>query len=175
MTTITCAGCGAVVDDVPGPVHAYMTSAPGCWMLHGELVVRGMRFGASRGTVQLRTDAYAAQHATNDDTRNRQSVAVHLMSLCATFDLGLVPGRTTSLIGGWTHRPGGYPDLISPERHGDLTVVDALVAEDAATHVAAVERWARSVWDGWSTHHREIHELLSERDLHEDAGMSHRP
>jgi hypothetical protein len=32
---------------------------------------------------QYMIDAYAAQHPTNTDRRNRQSVAVHLMSLCA--------------------------------------------------------------------------------------------
>lgn len=100
MSTVTCAGCGAHVDDIEGPIHAYMTAAPGCWALHGQLVLRGLEWGAGRGTVQCRTDAYAAQHATNPDPRNRQSVAVHLMSLCATFELGLEPGATTGLLGG---------------------------------------------------------------------------
>jgi hypothetical protein len=139
-----------------------MASAPGCWALHGRLVVRGLECGADRGTVQLRTDAYAAQHATNPDPRNRQSVAVHLMSLCATFDLRLAPGTTTGQIGGWTHRPGGYPDLISGKRHGAVTVVDALAAEDHASHATAIEEWARSVWDAWAPHHPQIRELLAE-------------
>ena len=30
--------------------------------------------------------------------------------------------------GSWTHRPGGYPDLISDDRHGAVTVVDVLEA-----------------------------------------------
>lgn len=165
MSTVSCVGCGALVDDISGPVHAYMASAPGCWALHGRLVVRGLESGADRGTVQCRTDAYAAQHATNPDPRNRQSVVVHLMSLCATFELGLAPGTTTGLIGSWTHRPDGYPDLISGDRHGTLTVVDALAAQDADTHAAAIQRWARSVWDGWASHHAEIHALLGEYGL----------
>ena len=36
--------------------------------------------------VQDLVDAYAAQHPTNPDRRNRQSVAIHLMSLCAGIE-----------------------------------------------------------------------------------------
>jgi len=162
---VTCIGCGAQVPDITGPTHLYMTSAPGCWALHGELVARGLDWTVGRGTYQLRTDAYAAQHATNPDPRNRQSVAVHLMSLCATLELGFEPGRTTTLIGGWTHRAGGYPDLISDSRHGELTVVDALAAEDPEAYRIIVERWARSVWEGWSPAHAEIRRLLAEHGL----------
>jgi Family of unknown function (DUF5946) len=162
MSTVSCIGCGAVVDDIPGPVHAYMTSAPGCWALHGALLVRGLEWGVDRGTVQCRTDAYAAQHATNPDPRNRQSVVVHLMSLCATFEIGLAPGATTGLIGGWTHRQGGYPDLISGDHHGALTIVDALAAPDASAHAEAIHRWARSVWEGWAPQHAQIRSILAE-------------
>ena len=171
---VSCVGCGALVDDIPGPVHAYMTSAPGCWALHGQLVLRGLE-GVPRGAVQCRTDAYAAQHATNPDPRNRQSVVVHLMSLCATFELGLAPGTTTGLIGSWTHRPGGYPNLISADRHGELTVVDPLAAPDAVAHAAAIQRWARSVWDGWESHHAEIRALLAEHGVKRPGRISHRP
>jgi len=154
------------VADIAGPTHAYMTSAPGCWNAYGTLLARGVERTADPGTVQLRVDAYAAQHATNPDPRNRQSVAVHLMSLCATLELGLAPGRTTALLGGWTHRPDGYPDLISGDRHGTVTVVDILDAEGAEAHRLAVERWARSVWDGWAGRHAEIRSLLAEQRLH---------
>jgi hypothetical protein len=153
------------VADIDGPTHAYMTSAPGCWSAYGELLVRSSDWSVGRGTAQLRTDAYASQHATNPDARNRQSVAVHLMSLCATFELGLAPGRTTTLLGGWTHRPGGYPDLISDDRHGVVTVVDVLEAQGGEAHAAAVERWARSVWNAWAGHHGEIRTLLAEQGL----------
>jgi hypothetical protein len=163
--SVVCEGCGAQVPDISGPTHAYMTSAPGCWALHGDLVARGISSRAGGGASQLRTDAYAAQHATNPDPRNRQSVAVHLMSLCATFALGLQPGRTTQLIGGWTHRPGGYPDLISTQRHGSFTVVDAIGAAEVLGYERAVEHWARSVWDGWASQHAAIQKLLTEFGL----------
>ncbi len=164
--SVVCEGCGAQVPDISGPTHAYMTSAPGCWALHGDLVAQGIALGAGGGASQLRTDAYAAQHATNPDPRNRQSVAVHLMSLCATFVLGFEPGRTTRLIGGWTHRAGGYPDLISSRRHGSVTVVDAIEWAAVLGYEPAVNRWARSVWEGWSSEHAAIRKLLEEFGLH---------
>jgi hypothetical protein len=154
------------VADVARPTHDYMTSAPGCWEAYGTLLARSRDWEIDRGTVQLRTDAYASQHATNPDPRNRQSVAVHLMSLCATFELGVPPGRTTALLGEWTHRLGGYPDLISGQRHGPVTVIDVLAAEGGEAHAFAVERWARSVWDGWGERHAEIRDLLAEHGLH---------
>ena len=142
-----------------------MTSAPGCWNAYGALLARSSDWIVDRGTVQLRTDAYASQHATNPDPRNQQSVAVHLMSLCATFELGLAPGRTTTLLGRWTHRPGGYPDLISDIPHGTVTVVDVLGADGGDAHAVAVTHWARTVWSGWGDHHDEIRRLLAEFGL----------
>jgi len=40
-------------------------------------------------TAQRAVDCYAAQHATGPGRRNRQSVAVHLMSLCASIEHGV--------------------------------------------------------------------------------------
>jgi hypothetical protein len=99
------------------------------------------------------------------------------MSLGATFELGFAPGRTTTLIGKWTHRSGGYPDLTlgNPPRspgfstsssiHGTLTVVDALRGDGRPAYRQGVERWARSVWDSWADHHDTILGLLGEHGL----------
>jgi hypothetical protein len=153
------------VADIAGPTHAYMSSAPGCWNAYGVLLAHSGDRIVDRGTVQLRTDAYASQHATNPDPRNRQSVAVHLMSLCATFEFALAPGETTALLGRWTHRRGGYPDLTSDIPHGTLTVVDVLSVDGGHAHALAVADWARSVWNGWGDHHDVIRELLAEYGL----------
>ncbi len=145
-----------------GPTHAYMTSAPGCWFLYGELTAKAMTFPPNPGATQARVDAYAAQHATNSDPRNRQSVVVHLMSLCATLELRLNNGETTRMIGQWTHRPRGYPDLTSPLPHGEVTVADAHRAETCADYLVVVDRWSRSVWAAWGEHHAVIRQLLAE-------------
>ena len=51
--------------------------------MYGQIIFTGT--GTSCGIPYLSC-------LTNPDPRNRQSVAVHLMSLCATFELGLASG-----------------------------------------------------------------------------------
>jgi hypothetical protein len=36
--TESCVGCGAIIKVIDGPIHRYMTSAPGCWERYGELL-----------------------------------------------------------------------------------------------------------------------------------------
>lgn len=126
VSDVRCLGYGAGGADSSGSVHAYMLSAPGCWALHCSLEDwKATLLGQQAATaVQHMVDSYAAQHPTNLDRRNRQSVAVHLMSLCASLDQGVPGERLRSLVGAWTHRE--YPALAFPpqrfevmERHVD--------------------------------------------------------
>jgi hypothetical protein len=93
VADVRCFGCSALVPDRHGPVHKYMLSAPGCWAMYGSVLAWCADSGltaADPTTAQRMVDAYAVQHATNRDRRNRQSVAVHLMSLCAALEHGSV-------------------------------------------------------------------------------------
>jgi Family of unknown function (DUF5946) len=83
-----------MVPDVTGPVHAYMHASPGCWMVYCGLEDWKASLTADDDAptlIQHLVDSYAVQHAANPDRRNRQSVAVHLMSLCASLEQG-IPG-----------------------------------------------------------------------------------
>ena len=79
-----------------GPVHAYMHASPGCWMLYCGLEDWKASLTADHDAptlIQHLVDSYAVQHAANPDRRNRQSVAVHLMSLCDPWNRASpVPG-----------------------------------------------------------------------------------
>lgn len=35
-----CFSCGAMVEDIDGPVHRYMASSPGCWAAYGIVLAR---------------------------------------------------------------------------------------------------------------------------------------
>ena len=110
MREISCSGCGAVVLDASGPVHAYMHAAPGCWALYCGLEDWKASLAAGHDAptlIQHLADSYAVQHAANPDRRNRQSVAVHLISLCASLEQGIPGARLRSMIGTWTGRE--YP------------------------------------------------------------------
>ena len=52
----------------------------------------------------------------------------------------------------------GCGALDPPQSLGEITVLDVYNAEDAASHVAIVNRWARAVWQAWAAHHAMVRE-----------------
>jgi hypothetical protein len=159
VSEVICLGCGALAPDTAGPVHRYMDASPGCWQLYSELQDWKNSLIDNDGITiaQHLADAYATQHATNPDRRNRQSVTVHLMSLCASLEFEISGTKLRTIIGNWTHHdyhllrptPDGYPITVR-------NVKDATGGQRAAT----VEEMATSTWSAWSLHHEEIRTLL---------------
>ncbi len=160
MREVQCFGCGAAVPDLAGPVHAYMLAAPGCWALYGSLLAWRSSLSGAPGaaTSQYLVDTYAVQHATNPDRRNRQSVVVHLMSLCAALEHGIPGARLHHLIGEWTHRE--YPELL-PRPTFELTVT-GVAAIPPEARPEAVLTWAGSAWADWLAHHERVRGWLSD-------------
>jgi len=152
VSEIRCLGCGALVPELAGPVHAYMLAAPGCWALYGSLQQwkGALTGGDGLTTAQRAVDCYAAQHAANPDRRNRQSVAVHLMSLCASIEHGVSGAQLRMRIGDWTHRD--YPLLVPRPAAYPVTVRDVAEAGERS-RAAVVDDWAISTWAAWSLHH----------------------
>lgn len=156
----TCTGCGAAVPDVDAPTHAYIRSSPGCWRLYGEVLGRQYGeagYGAASG---LTVDAYAAQHPHDPGRRNRQSVAVHLISLCLVLEHDLAPYATADALRRHVDRRRAtgqeWPWLTPPASLGAVSVADVHAAADAEEHVRRVDAWARSVWEAWSAHHPQV-------------------
>lgn len=81
-------------------------------------------------TAQRMVDSYAIQHATNPEGRNRQSVAVHLMSHCANLEYDIPGTELRVLMGGWTHRDYVLPEPV-PTAY-PVTVRDVSDATDEA-------------------------------------------
>jgi len=160
VSEIRCLGCGALVPEQAGPVHAYMLAAPGCWALYGSLQPwKGALTGdAGLTTAQRAVDCYAAQHATNPDRRNRQSVAVHLMSLCASIEQGVSGTQLRTRIGDWTHRD--YPLLAPRPAAYPVTVRDVAEAGERS-RAAVIDDWAISTWAAWSLHHGMLRDWLA--------------
>ena len=160
MGEVRCFGCGAVVQDLAGPIHAYMLAAPGCWALYGSLLTwRSSLDGAPGvGTSQYLIDAYAVQHATNPERRNRQSVAVHLMSLCAALEHDIPGIRLRHLIGEWTHRE--YP-LLLPRPASYAVTVASVAAAHPEGRSEAVLTWAGATWADWSAHQERVRGWLA--------------
>jgi len=156
---VPCFGCGALVPAQSGPAHKYMLSSPGCWALYGSVLAwKDSWAGGDGTTTQRMVDSYAVQHATNPDRRNRQSVAGHLMSLCASIEHGVSGERLRRMIGDWTHRD--YPLLVPSPAGYPVTVRDVADAAERS-RPAAVEAWAASAWAAWSAHHDTIRAWLT--------------
>jgi Family of unknown function (DUF5946) len=155
------------VPDIDGPVHAYIRVAPGCWQRYGEVLAREYGRGGFGSAHRLTVDTYAVQHPQNRDRRNRQSVALHLMSLCLVLGRGEDMQRARSAIAEHAerHRGSEFPWLEPPASLGELTVLDVHAAQGPAEHVEGVRAWAASAWNVWSQHHARVRGWLDSRDI----------
>ncbi len=154
-----CPGCGAVVPERAGPTHAYMLSAAGCWERYCSLEdwKAGLTGERAIVTVQDLVDSYAVQHATNSDRRNRQSVAVHLMSLGAGRERGLSGRQRRACLGTWVGRE--YPMLDPRPVRYAITVSDVTAATESGRR-SMIERMAASTWLAWADHHDTVRAWL---------------
>jgi CTP:molybdopterin cytidylyltransferase MocA len=149
-----CPGCGArYAPHASGTTHAYIGASPACWAAFGELLAR--EFGdRAYGRLHRHTvDVYTVQHPGDDDRRQRQSVAIHLIGLCHWLEHALdaqrVISATQAMLQG--DRPD-WPWLEPPTAH-EMTVRDVLAAESADEHERLVRRWAELTWEAWHPHH----------------------
>ena len=163
---VLCPGCGASVPDVDGPVHAYMRSAPGCWQRYGEVLAREYGLGGFGSAHRLTVDTYAVQHPQNPDRRDRQSVALHLMSPCLVLGRAEDMLRARSAIAEHAERHGGseFPWLEPPPSLGELTVLTSTPL-GARRACRARQGLGRIGWNAWSEYHARVRGWLDSREI----------
>lgn len=145
MTETRCRGCNALVPDIDGPVHKCVPSAPGCWRAFGEVQAEeALRFGYPP-EHRVVVDAYMARHpGDGHDRRDRQSVFVHLVALCAVLGRSMPPDAVTRLLGGVARSRRDFPVLGRSPDPGPLNVLsmggaaDLETGSEPALHVTAV-------------------------------------
>nr|AQM75241.1 hypothetical protein [Streptomyces sp.] len=151
-----CPGCGLVGEgDASGPVHAYMSTEAVCWGLFCRLLAE-----LGPEATRLATDAYAAQHPLGgeDDRRQRQSVAVHLMALCLHVENRVREERLRRMMTSLSRsvlprlKMPEWPALAPPSDLGQITVRDVDRAAPEERH-QVIEEWAWSVWAAWAEQH----------------------
>lgn len=150
------------MPDIVAPTHRYVPSAPGCWQAFGEVQADQLhRFGyppAHRFVV----DAYMAQHpGDGEDRRDRQSVFVHLVALCALLEKSLTPDAVTKLLGVVARSHEDFPVLTRPADPGALTVLHMVGAKDLDDYSRRARDWADGVWESWTEHHAVIRASLT--------------
>ena len=109
---------------------------------------------------QLRVDTYAAQHAGEEVPAI--STAFALIGLHLALDEGCsgIDVRDTHqrLVAQRRRWPGFERPASS--RVPQVTILDVANAGSADAHIAAVERWARTVWEDWRAQHAAVAALL---------------
>ena len=87
------------MPDIDGPVHTYVPSSPGCWKAFGEAQADEAERFSYPPVHRVVVDAYMAQHpGDGSDRRDRQSVFLHLVGLCATLEHGLPRPYATKVL-----------------------------------------------------------------------------
>ena len=142
-------------------MHVYVPSAPGCWAAFTSLQAHELeRFGGHRAHG-LVADCYMAQHpGDGSDRRDRQSVFVHLVGLCAVLERGWPNSR--SLLALLTATRRQFPALTRPSDPGSICVNDLACVQDAIEYQSCAASWATEVWRSWAPAHGLIRATLDE-------------
>jgi hypothetical protein len=149
MQASRCFSCGALVQEIDGPVHRYMDSSPGCWAAFGEVLAREYSDWRYTKNHRLTVDAYAVQHPGKPSPQTIQSVAVHLTSLYLVLERGMSHQEAAARMQALTKHKAAFFWLEPPATLGSITVRDVLDVESAEAHLHTVERWAHSAWEAW--------------------------
>jgi hypothetical protein len=113
-------------------------------------------------SAQIAVDTYAVQHPGTKARRSTQSVAVHLLSLCAVLERDFPPDRSIDLL----RHAVGFPQLwhwLHPHTPiGQLTVADVLAQARPGGGALVVRAWAEDVWDAYAPHHSTVRGWLDQ-------------
>ena len=146
------------MPNIDGPVHKYVPSSPGCWKAFGEVQAdeaQRFRYPSAHRVV---VDAYMAQHpGDGSERRDRQSVFVHLLGLCAVLEDGLPDPYATRLLGRLiSGHHGEFPVLQRCDGPGPLTILHMVGARDLDDYERRAREWATAIWNSWSSQHELI-------------------
>lgn len=152
---VCCVGCSGQVPDVIGPTHAYMQASPGCWQVYGELNAWAYAVPAIPVLHTHSVDCYAVQRpgGAEHDRRQRQSIAVHLISLCLLLEFDQPAsaaaerrGRTSRIVLGQLQLQD-WPYLPAPSHLGAVTAADVHASSELQRYVARLQEWTRATLD----------------------------
>jgi hypothetical protein len=111
---------------------------------------------------RLVVDAYMAQHpGDGSDRRDRQSVFMHLVGLCAVLERGARTDYATRLLGAVVARQDDFPLLRRSGGPGEITVLHMQGAHDLADYERRAHAWADAVWRSWADQHHLIRTELA--------------
>ena len=160
MNTSKCFSCGGEFPDIDGPVHRYMSSSPGCWLIYGEVLAREYSNQIYFDVHRMTVDAYAVQHPGSRDSQSIHSVGLHLIRLYLFLEHGLTAKNANHVMLEAAKNKHSFTYLQPPRSFGSITAADIYQAKTAKEHKAIVKKWAKTAWEAWSIHHDIIREWL---------------
>lgn len=157
-----CPGCGAHLQPVDGPVHAYMASSPACFGAFNLVIAAEYSDPALMAAHRLSVDAYAVQHpGSAEDRRCVQSVGLHLARLGVQLDSFMRPKDINDLMVRFSGHKASLVWLDPPSTFRK-TIADVVEFTGSKRHEGAVRDWALSTWQDWSAHHDTIRQWVAE-------------
>jgi hypothetical protein len=155
---LACPSCKGLFPAIDGPVHAYMSSSPGCWAAYGEVLALEYSDRALGEVHRLSVDTYAVQHPGDRSRQAIQSVGLHLVRLCLLLERGLSPHDANDAMVEAARHKDQFTWLERPASLGRITVADVRAAMDPESHAATVRAWANDAWQAWGPHHSLVRE-----------------
>ena len=116
--------------------------------------MRRFSYSAAHGLV---VDAYMGQHPDDGtDRRDRQSVFVHLIGICAALERQAPQDRVKDLFARVLDQQADFPSLSASHGPGALTVLHMVDAPDVTDYEQRAHDWGLAVWETWSDEHERI-------------------
>jgi Family of unknown function (DUF5946) len=146
-----CPGCAAPVGNSGPCDHPYIAASAECWELFGMLqTMETERWGYPQ-VHRLAVDAYAAQHpGDGKDRRDRQSVFVHLASICCVLERGAPAREAIGVLRRMSRDAKREYPALCRSGPGALDLRHAWDATDLADYERRCRAWARAVWDAYA-------------------------
>ncbi len=141
-TIARCLGCGLLVQG----------GTSGCQAMMDELLARDFSDVTYFRYHRMFVDIYCLQHP-DPYCLSAKSLAAHLTGLCWFIDNGRSRAVGSESLRRWLN---GTPRIEKPEIpsfRGELTIADVRDAPDPKAYGQAVELWAQSTWQAYSTLH----------------------
>ena len=133
-----CSGCDLVV---PG-------GTAGCQAIFDGLTAKGFDQPGYFQVHRKQVDTYCLQHPDRY-CASAKSLAAHLTGLCWLLEFGGDPAKGNETLRRWLNGPSPVRKPDIPFMRGKITVADVAKAQTPEAHVAAVDAWARSVWEAY--------------------------
>jgi len=141
-STDRCSGCGLVV---PG-------GTAGCQTIVDELWAREFGDVSYFRVHRMTVDTYCLQHPERY-CASAKSLAAHLTGLCWLLERSGGRAVGSDALRRWLNGPVRLEKPELPSVRGGLTVADVRDAADPEAYARAVDGWARSTWEAYSSLH----------------------